>query len=549
MHTMCQVMKISAIVCIGVSNWSTVHAQISNGWFADFRPVPGLGSRFADRDPFVTQDGRTIYFASSRPDVQPETVDFSTLDIWMATRPSKWEAFGDAVKLESPISRNNVRDSGPYLSNDGLQLFFDSGSGNPLSDLFMARRQSLSGVWGKPESLGPAVNDPDALELSPSITADGMTIFFTSTRLNLDPKNPTLEADLFQATRTSLDQPFGSVMQLENVNTIFDAEASASVSSDGLTIFYDTRRGPWGWEEVWVATRSSTSEQFEEPMDLNDLGLGSDINNTSGIEGTPFISPDWPAPGSKLYYARQSGDWDIWEATWHVEGEAIPGPISLVAGDADQDLDFDQLDLVQVQIAAKYLTGQAAAWGEGDWNGAPGGFVGSPPNGDGVFNQLDIVAAQQAGIYLTGPYAAVQPNGLANDGQTSIVYNVGTGELAVDAPAGTDLTSINIDSAASIFTGDVAQNLGGSFDNDTDNNIFKATFGSSFGSLSFGNVAQPGLSEDFVANDLTVVGSLAGGGDLGPVDLIYVPEPAASVLAIVGVMAASFCRWRREQRP
>ena len=48
------------------------------------------------------------------------------------------------------------------------------------------------------------------------------------------------------------------------------------------------------------------------------------------------------------------------------------GAVYLLAGDADMDLDFDQLDLVRVQVAAKYLTGQTATWGEGDWNGAPG---------------------------------------------------------------------------------------------------------------------------------------------------------------------------------
>ncbi len=108
--------------------------------------------------------------------------------------------------------------------------------------------------------------------------------------------------------------------------------------------------------------------------------------------------------------------------------------------------------------------------------------------------------------------------------------------MSVDAPAGTELTSINIDSAAGIFTGDAAQSLGGSFDNDADNNIFKATFGSSFGSLSFGNVAQPGLAEQFVLNDLSVVGSLQGGGDLGNVDLIYVPEPSTLLLLTIGLL-------------
>ncbi len=109
---------------------------------------------------------------------------------------------------------------------------------------------------------------------------------------------------------------------------------------------------------------------------------------------------------------------------------------------------------------------------------------------------------------------------------------------------GTQLTSVNIDSAAGIFTGQPARNLGGSFDNDTDNNVFKATFGSSFGSLSFGNVAQSGLSAEFVLSDLTVVGSLAGGGDLGAVDLIYVPEPSTALLVAIGLMTVAVRRNR-----
>jgi hypothetical protein len=218
----------------------------------------------------------------------------------------------------------------------------------------------------------------------------------------------------------------------------------------------------------------------------------------------------------------------------------------LEAGDADQDFDFDQLDLVRVQIAAKYLTGQAATWGQGDWNGAPGGSQGSPPAGDNLFNQTDIIAALNANKYLKGPYAALaNANGVRGDGQTSIIYNAGTGEVAVDAPAGTNLTSVNIDSAGRIFTGAPAQNLGGSFDNDADGNIFKATFGSSFGSLSFGNVAQTGLSQQFVLNDLTVVGSLAGGGALGNVDLIYIPEPSTIALLGLGMAGALLARLRR----
>jgi hypothetical protein len=211
-------------------------------------------------------------------------------------------------------------------------------------------------------------------------------------------------------------------------------------------------------------------------------------------------------------------------------------------------LDFDQLDLVRVQVAAKYVTGRPATWGEGDWNGAPGGTLGNPPVGNGLFDQMDIIAALAPGHYLTGPYAAVSSGGRRGDGQTSIIYDATTGEVAVDAPAGMELTSINIDSAAGIFTGSAAANLSGSFDNDADNNIFKATFGSSFGSLSFGNVAQTGLAEQFVLNDLTVVGSLAGGGALGDVDLIYVPEPTGAMLASVALVIFTLHLFGRARR-
>ena len=162
---------------------------------------------------------------------------------------------------------------------------------------------------------------------------------------------------------------------------------------------------------------------------------------------------------------------------FHVSGgQTLPGTVQfgagpttlLQAGDADQNLRFDQLDLVMVQIAAKYLTGQAATWGDGDWNGAPGGRPGNPPPGDGLFNQLDIISALTAGKYLTGPYAALAGPGSRGDSQTSIIHDANTG-------------------------------------------------------------------------DFTVVGSLAGGGALGNVDLIYVPvpEPSTMLLAVLGLLGLS----------
>ena len=65
-------------------------------------------------------------------------------------------------------------------------------------------------------------------------------------------------------------------------------------------------------------------------------------------------------------------------------------PAIPTTGDVNRDGVFDQLDIVEVLQAAKYLTGQPASFDEGDWNS------------DGVFDQLDIVTALAAGNYRPG---------------------------------------------------------------------------------------------------------------------------------------------------
>jgi hypothetical protein len=76
--------------------------------------------------------------------------------------------------------------------------------------------------------------------------------------------------------------------------------------------------------------------------------------------------------------------------------------------------------------------------------------------------------------------------------------------------------------------------LDGRFDSFSSENIWKSTVGSTFGSLTFGNVAPAGLSQESVLNDLAVSASL-GDGDAPDIKLRYVPapEPATFVLVVL----------------
>ena len=295
-------------------------------------------------------------------------------------------------------------------------------------------------------------------------------------------------------------------------------------------------------------TKFSTRADEVEPV-YNATLIDGNLHATRAIRFGPVsVSEEDGAVGNQLTivfdanHAEADGGWIT--AVDNVVVKTLTAEnTSLSAGDADQDLDFDQLDLIQVQVAGKYLTGQTSTWGEGDWDGAPGGSPGNPPFGDGLFNQFDIVAALASDVYLQGPYGAIQDDSAEYEAQTTLVYKADTGELSVDAPSGKELTSINVTSASGRFIGAKPAVLDGAFDNFAADNLFKATFGGTFGSISFGNVLPSNIAQSDLADDLSAVGSLSGGGDLGEIDLVYVPEPASASLLIIGlaIFARSLC--------
>jgi hypothetical protein len=178
--------------------------------------------------------------------------------------------------------------------------------------------------------------------------------------------------------------------------------------------------GPIRWKSDGVGPREGPREfdyvvDFQDPFPYDPSGGKSLLVEEIfiALHNAPLVDshldPDgegarWQAGRPHTARAAFAASDNAWVRQFEFVSE--PRPTVLQAGDADMDCDFDQMDLVQVQLAAKYMTAGEATWGEGDWNGAPGGSVEkmSPPLGDGQFNQLDIVAALNAATYLHGSY-------------------------------------------------------------------------------------------------------------------------------------------------
>ena len=148
--------------------------------------------------------------------------------------------------------------------------------------------------------------------------------------------------------------------------------------------------------------------------------------------------------------------------------------------------------------------------------------------------------------------ATLVPGGTVGDGQTSLIYNSDTGEVLVDAPLGGSLTSIRLDSEAGLFTGPRPDVLTDAFDSYSSARLFKISPTQPFGSISFGAIIEPRLSESLLLADLTVIGSLLGGGNLGDVDLVFLNDSTLPSLNIatfaIGEMRGVLLFWETTVR-
>ncbi len=90
--------------------------------------------------------------------------------------------FGTPTNIGPTINSQYV-ESAPFISPDGLSLLFASDwpDGSLDYDLWVTTRASTSEPWGESVKLGQTINTPDT-ECHPSITADGLVLVWDSDR-------------------------------------------------------------------------------------------------------------------------------------------------------------------------------------------------------------------------------------------------------------------------------------------------------------------------------------------------------------------------------
>jgi len=259
-------------------------------------PISELNTPTSEMSPDISADGLTLYYSTSLEG------GLGDRDIWFATRSITDIVFGDPVNLVEINSEGGER--GPSISPDGLTIYFTTdktgGAGN--GDIWVATRSVVTEPFGEPVNVVEL--NTTSTDGAPFVTADGLTIFFTS-----DRPGTVGQLDTWVATRSEVSEPFGEVTNIAELNTT-SHDSGPVLTQDGLTIvFSSTRPGGAGEYDLWIATRTDTESAFGEPQNLEAL-------NTAYTDDSPGLSPD----GRGIYFCSDrpggEGELDLYFSYW-----------------------------------------------------------------------------------------------------------------------------------------------------------------------------------------------------------------------------------------
>jgi Tol biopolymer transport system component len=236
-----------------------------------------------DETPFVSADGFTLLYKSAR------SGGLGRIDLWMATRKSVDEPFGEPVNMGSDINTDQWEGS-PSMSADGLLLVFDSQrTGNTSNgEVYYSTRDSTTEPWGPVTKMEYPIST-GAMENGSFISPDGLTFAYASMRGGGGRGH-----DVFIARRNDRADPWPEPVNAGlDINSPLEEQAPR-LSADGRVLIFTTvRDGGSGGLDLWMATRSSPDEPWDKPFPLPP-GVNSEHVDRDG-----FLSAD----GKTLWFS------------------------------------------------------------------------------------------------------------------------------------------------------------------------------------------------------------------------------------------------------
>lgn len=239
----------------GIDIWVSTRASAEDPWGEPVNAGEPVNSSANDFCPTISRDGHLFYFVSNRGG------GCGGDDIYVTRlRPDGWDPVenlgcdvNNAANEASPMPLPESG-SGPvlYFSSNRAGGFSAESPGTIVGDSDLYVSESHGGTFGAP-TLVPGANSA-AEDGQPNIRRDGLELFFFSTRHGGPP-------DIYSATRVSTSDSWSTPFNLgPGVNSAAGAETRPSLSWDGTTLYFgSTRPGGDGMADHYVTTRTRSN--------------------------------------------------------------------------------------------------------------------------------------------------------------------------------------------------------------------------------------------------------------------------------------------------
>ncbi len=184
--------------------------------------------------------------------------------------------------------------------------------------------------WSPPENLGPIVNTA-SLDAGPSVSKDGLSLFFSSDRLGGFGSQ-----DIWIAQRPTVDSTWGTPQNLGSMVNTAALEQVPALSRDEHWLFFNSdRAGGCGGVDIWASFRVNTHDDFgwQPPVNLgpgDQCGVG--VNSAFFDGGVSYFQNDDAGIPQLFFGSARSGGLggiDIYVSAQVADGSF--GPASLVA--------------------------------------------------------------------------------------------------------------------------------------------------------------------------------------------------------------------------
>jgi outer membrane protein OmpA-like peptidoglycan-associated protein len=287
----------------------------------DPKPLQAICTSADEYLPIITPDNKFAYFTRSTFEVQKGlTSEPKRIERFSVSNGLGENNFEKGIPMTAPFNKNN-NEGGATLSADNKNMYFTicKNDGGDLLNCDIWYSYFSKGVWAEIKNAGIAINGKNTWESQPSLSSDGKTLYFASSR-----EGGFGELDIWKSTKDAK----GIWSAPENLGPEINtkgSEKSPFFHSDGKTLYFSStgHQGYGGYDIYFSKLEDNNVWQIPK-------NIGFPINSEKDDLGF-FVSTD----GKSGYFASDKikgvGGWDIY--SFPLYKEARPERVVFVSGE------------------------------------------------------------------------------------------------------------------------------------------------------------------------------------------------------------------------